>query len=235
MSFHRVSEHFIQHALRQLIDPLTPHWVAFSKRWGLKPVSLLEGLTLWGGWAGLTWLAFVGSLLFVEVGERSDLSLAEGVMGGALISLAQWWVLRSHLSAAHRWMMASILGWGTLTFFHIGALGWMAPGTSNLFLRSVLGIAYGAYVGLGLGIAQWFAIRRQLHRAWRWIPLNAGLWAVAIAFGWLVGGTLRSASHLFVSEVLGLMVAWGAISTLSGIGIVGLIYQAQPSKPFKAR
>ena len=218
MSFSSFSELFITR--------MTPRWVAFSERWGLRPVPLVEGLTVWAQWTGFTWLAFVVSLSFIEVGERSDLSLLEGVLGGALIGLAQWMVLRSHLFTARRWFIATVIGWGTLTLFHIGALGWTAPDTSNLLLRSLLGIAYGAYVGMGLGVAQWFAIRRQVHSAWRWIFLNAGLWSVAISIGWLVGGILRAASHLFISEVFGLMVAWGAIASLSGIGIVGLLYQA---------
>ena len=217
MSFSSFSDAFITR--------MTPQWVAFSERWGLRPVPLVEGLTVWIQWTGFTWLAFVMSLIFIEVGERSDLSLLEGLLGGALIALVQWVVLRSHLPTARRWFFATTVGWGTLMLFHIGALGWMAPGTSNLFLRSVLGLAYGAYVGMGLGIAQWFAIKRQVYRAWRWIFLNAGLWSVSIALGWLVGGALRIASRLFVSEVVGLMVAWGAIAALSGIGIAGLLYQ----------
>jgi len=218
---------------KPILNTVTPQWVAFSKRYGLKAVPIKEGITLWLGWTGLTWLAFVGSLLFVEVGERSDLSLLEGMLGGGLIGLAQWQVLRVSFGegsrvqwpSTHRWMIASVLGWGTLTLFHVGALGWMAPGTPNLFFRSLLGIVYGGYVGVGLGIAQWLAIRKQVARAWRWVPISSGIWAVAIAFGWLIGGSLRAVSHLFISEVVGLIVAWGAIAALSGIGIIGLFYQ----------
>lgn len=182
-------------------------------------------LRLWMSWTGLTWLAFVSSLLLVEVGERSDVSLVEGTIGGVLVGLAQWLALRGHLPNAARWMVATVVSWGALTLFHIGALGWMAPGTPNLFFRGVLGILYGGYVGAGLGVGQWLAIRTQVKEAWRWVPLNGGIWAVAIASGWLIGGGLRLASNLFVSEVIGLMVAWGAIAALSGIGIVGLLYQ----------
>jgi len=208
-----------------LVDRLMPKLLALCRQWGVKPISLTDGLTLWLGWTGLTWIAFVSSLLFVEVGERSDLSLMEGLIGGGLIGLAQWFVLRSHLQNAHRWMIATVLSWGALTLFHIGALGWMAPSTTNLFFRSFLGVLYGAYVGLGLGVGQWLAIRKQVPLAWRWVPLSSGIWAGAIAFGWLVGGSLRATSHLFVSEVVGLVVAWGAIAALSGIGIVGLLNQ----------
>lgn len=227
MSFSNFSDPFV--------DRMTHRWMMVSKLWGLKAVPLVEGLTLWLGWTGLTWLAFGCSLLFVEVGERSDLSLVEGVIGGLLIGGAQWWMLRSHLPKPYRWLVATVLGWGALTLFRIGALGWMAPGTPNLFFRVLLGLLYGAYVGTVLGTAQWLAMRKQVVRAWRWVPLSSGIWAVAIAFGWLIGGSLRAVSHLFVSEVIGLVIAWGAIAALSGIGIVGLVYQAHSSHPYSTR
>jgi len=251
MSFSNFSGPLLKPLIQLVSDKFSPCWAVVSERWGLNTVSSasassgsvssgsvssgavlpVEGMTLWVGWTGFTWLAFVGSLLFIEVGERSDLSLIEGGLGGALVGLAQWQMLRSHLPNAHRWLVASVLGWGTLTLFHIGALGWMAPATPNLLLRSLLGLGYGGYVGAGLGVAQWLAIRRQVSQAWQWVPLSSGVWAVAIAAGWLVGGCLRAVSHLFISEVFGLMVAWGAIAALSGFGIVGLLYPQNPARP----
>ena len=114
-------------------------------------------------------------------------------------------------------------------------MGRKEPGTSNIIFRGELGLLSGGYVGVGLGVGQWLAIRTQVNEAWRWVPLNGGIWAVAIALGWLIGGGLRLASNLFVSEVIGLMVAWGAIAALSGIGIVGMLYQTQSSEIFKSK
>jgi hypothetical protein len=74
-------------------------------------------------------------------------------------------------------------------------------------------------------------MRQQVVQAWRWIPLSAGIWAVAIALGWLVGGGLRAISHLFISEVIGLMVAWGAVAALSGLGMVGMLYGKATERP----
>ncbi len=187
------------------------------------------GLILWFRWTVFTWLAFLVSLLFIKVGEEGDIFLAESLLGGGLIGLAQWQVLRPYLPGAHRWIVASALGWGALTLFHIGTVGWIAPGTSNLWIRGVSGIFYGGYAGLALGTSQWLAIRHQVAQAWRWMPLSSGIWAGAIALGWLIGGGLRAASHLYISEVIGLMVAWGAIAALSGLAIVGLL-QA-PDRP----
>ncbi|MGB3787851.1 MAG: hypothetical protein WA949_07565 [Phormidesmis sp.] len=208
-------------------------WVA--EKWSVERRSLerrairkrtaLRGneLTLWLGWTGLTWLAFLSSLLFVEVGERVDLSVGEGLIGGGLVGLAQYLVLRPYLPGAYRWLVASFVSWGALTLFHVGALGWMAPATLNLTLRGGFGFLQGAYVGLGLGVGQWLAMRRQVTMAWRWVPISGVIWALAIAMGWVVGGGLRAISDLFVSEVIGLAVAWGAIAALSGVGMVLLL------------
>lgn len=192
---------------------------AFRQRATLKGTEL----TLWLGWSGLTWFAFLCSLLFIEVGERVDLSVGEGLIGGGLVGLAQYLVLRTYMPGAYRWLVASLLSWGALAFFHIGVVGWMSPATLSLTARGGFGFLHGAYVGLGLGIGQWLAMRRQVTAAWRWIPLSGAIWAVAIALGWLVGGGLRSISDLFVSEVIGLIVAWGLIASLSGLGMVTLL------------
>jgi len=182
-----------------------------------------EELTLWVGWSGLTWLAFLSSLLFVEVGERADLTVGEGLSGGGLIGLAQYLMRRPYMPGAYRWLVASLVSWGALAFFHIGIVGWMAPTTLNLALRGGFGLLQGGYVGVGVGVGQWLAMRRQVSGAWRWIPLSGAIWAVAIAFGWLVGGGLRIISDLFVGEVIGLALAWGMIASFSGLGIVLLL------------
>ncbi|MGC1306777.1 MAG: hypothetical protein WA885_06080 [Phormidesmis sp.] len=213
-----------------IVDRFTHRMTDVCQRWGIKPISLLDSIALWLEWTGLTWLAFWVSLLFIEVGEKGDISLVDGLVGGGLIGLSQWQVLKAYVRRAHYWIVASTLSWGAFALLHIGAIGWMAPGSPNLAVRGVLGVVYGGYVGLLLGLGQWMVIRQQVVRAWRWIPLNAGVWAVAIALGWLVGGGLRMASNLFVSEVVGLVVSWGAIAALSGIGMVTMLSQTLPSK-----
>ncbi len=209
-----------------LIDQLTHRLRQLAQRWDLKPAALIEALKLWCTWSGLTWLAFGVSLLFIEVGERKELSVVDGLIGGALVGLAQWLALKSHIRNAHQWILVSALSWGALALFQLGAIGWMAPETPILWIRAVMGLFYGAYVGAGLGAGQWWVIKKQVDQAWRWIPLMSGIWAIAIAIGWTIGGELRIVSHLFVSEVVGLGLAWGAIATLSGLAIVKMLYQS---------
>ncbi len=208
-------------------DQLTHHLRRLAQRWDLQPAALVEALKLWCAWSGLTWLAFGVSLLFIEIGERKEISVVDGLIGGALVGLAQGWVLRSHLRHASQWMLVSALSWGAVALFQLGAIGWMAPETLSLWIRAIMGLVYGTYVGAGLGAAQWWVMRKQVVQAWRWVPWTSGIWAVAIALGWTIGGELRIVSNLFVSEVVGLGLAWGAIATLSGLAIVRLLYSKQ--------
>jgi hypothetical protein len=220
--------------LDAIVHRLSGAVTAFGKQRGWNPTGLLDAIALWLGWASLTWLAFLLSLLFVEVGEKPDIAWLEGLVGGAFIGFAQWLVLRRHLQAAYRWIVLSAFSWAALAGLNIGAIGWMAPDTPNLLLRAVFGLFYGGYVGLILGIGQWGVMRHQVLQAWRWIPLSAGVWAIAIASGWLIGGGLRLFSRLFVSEVIGLMVAWAAVAALSGLALVGLLYPKTEHRPDQA-
>lgn len=208
---------------------LTDSWQGACDRWNMVPVSLRDGFVLWLGWTGLTWTAFALSLTFIEIGERGDLSLLDSLMGGGLVGFAQWLMIRPHLKRAYGWIGLSVLCWGALTLLSNGltggAVGWIAPTTLNLFVRVLLGLLNGFCVGLVLGAGQWWMLRQRVEKAWRWIWLSAGIWSVAIAFGWLLGGVLRLVSNLFVAEVIGLGVAWAIVAALSGMAVVGMVYQ----------
>ena len=210
-------------SLSSLSEPIAHQLSILCKRWNLQPADIKAGAFLWAAWTGFTWIGFILSLLFIEIGETGEVSWLEVALGGAWVGAGQWFALRPYLRHSTRWIVATAISWTLLGLLHLGAVGWVAPGTPNLFLRSLFGVFYGSYVGLGLGLGQWGVLRSQVHQAWRWIPLNAGVWAIGIAFGWLSGGWLRAASGLFLGEVVGLLVGWGAIAALSGIGIVVLL------------
>ena len=224
-------------SLSSLSDPIT-HQLAHQlsilcKRWNLQPAEVTTGALLWIGWTGATWLAFALSLLFIEVGETGEVSWLEAALGGCWVGVSQWFVLKPYLRYPTRWIVATVASWLLLGLLHLGAVGWVAPGTPSLLLRGMFGILYGSYVGLGLGLGQWWVLRSQTNQAWRWIPLNAGIWAIGIAFAWITGGLLRAASGLFLGEVIGLLMGWGAIAILSGLSIVSLLYQNKSGDKLK--
>lgn len=209
-------------ALFPATQQLPPTVSSLLMRWGFKPFG--EGLRFWLAWSSLTWLAFLATLLIIEVGERSDLSPLEGCLGGGLVGLIQAGVLRPYLKRPGRWMLASALGWSVLSLMPVGAIGWMAPATSSLGQRLLLGVVGGGWAGLCLGLSQTWALGSRGKTRWRWSIPSAATWAVAMPVGWGIGGSLRLWSQLFISEVVGLGVAWGAIAGLSGLAMVRLLY-----------
>ncbi len=178
------------------------------------------GWGFWLRWSLATWLGFLVSLLLVEVGEKPDVSLWEGAIGGITIGLAQWLALRQHISVGIKWLAANSLIWGILGGIGLGAVGWVAPRTPDFSLRLFYGAINGAQVGALVGFVQWFALRPQVRRPWGWILTNMIIWALGLSLGWAVGGLLRCLTHLFLGDVIGLTITWAIVAILTGIGLV---------------
>jgi hypothetical protein len=53
-----------------------------------------------------------------------------------------------------------------------------------------------------------------------WILTSALGWGVGLAIGWSVGGILRLKSHLFLSELVGLTLAWVVVAAITGVTLV---------------
>ncbi len=148
----------------------------------------------WLEWTLATFIGYtvgIPAVLFISLsipyGGKPPLliGLIGGAELGATIGIAQWLVLRRYTPIKWSWVVASIVG---------GALG-MAPGMliSETIAPSIVA-AYrfpepwgavwqyspmGALFGLGLGIAQWWVLRRHAR--------FVGWWIVANGIGWMVG------------------------------------------------
>lgn len=168
-------------------------------------------------WLYLTLLGFLASLFWIEIGERPDMGMIQGIIGGTMIGCSQWLVLRRHIPDAWWWIIASILGWGVMGVSSFGVIGWFAPRTLQFFPRLVYGIIDGATLGLILGMAQWWVLRQYVTPAWVWIFTNLLYWSISLSVGWTIGGILRRLTHLFLGEVIGLGVTWMFVSVLTGI------------------
>ncbi|MGI9516433.1 MAG: hypothetical protein ACR2NP_05285, partial [Pirellulaceae bacterium] len=77
-----------------------------------------------------------------------------------------------------RWMLASFLG----TFLAALVVGNVREFDADLGL--ILGVAL---YGLSVGVLQWLVLRRQVPRAWTWVPASALSWIIAIPAGDLNG------------------------------------------------
>ncbi|MBD1921444.1 hypothetical protein H6F77_10115 [Microcoleus sp. FACHB-831] len=187
---------------------------------------------LWLQWVLVTCGGFFVSLLFVEVGERSDIGVLEGAVGGGAIALAQALVLRRHLPLARLWILATIVSWVVIGGSGIGAIGWVAPTTKLFALRVKFGFFDGAMVGALLGLMQWFVLRQQLARASVWILTNAASWAIGLATGWVAGGILRVSAGIFLGEIVGLALTWVVVAAITGVALICLLrFSATKSLP----
>ena len=183
----------------------------------------------------MTTLAFLVSLYWVEVDTRPYLGAIEGAVGGTLLGGAQWLVLRQYMPQAWRWWVATVLGWSLLGLSSVGPLGWLAPrGAYTVLFRVIYGLSNGMQVGLWMGLVQWTALRQQIYQAWQWVFGSLISWAIALVTGWVVGATLYQATHAFLGEVIGLILAWAIVAGLSGLFMVQLLRDHQWSAARRA-
>lgn len=190
-------------------------------------------------WILVTLGAFLISLCLIEVDVRPHIRATEGVIGGVIVGLAQGMVLgQRSKNIAPWWALMSMASWGLIGATHFGAVGWMAPRTLRLEPRIIFGLLNGLQVGALLGLGQWLILRQRCEKTLVWILVVAASWAVGLVLGWGVGGVLRQVTRLFLSELVGLSVAWVASSAITGFALVRLdnLYGLEPKTlPNKAR
>lgn len=177
----------------------------------------------WLQWVLATVGGFGLSLLLIEIGERPDMGVWSGAIGGGAIGLGQWLVLRGRMKKAWWWILAGIVGWALIGVSDLGALGWVAPRTMKIPLRLIVGFTDGLQIGCGLGALQWLVLCRKVRKAWLWTLVSTGSWAIGLAIGWGVGGMLRLETNFFLGDVLGLAIAWLVVGGLTGVALVSLL------------
>lgn len=181
------------------------------------------GADFWWEWVVVTMGGFFLSLILIEVGEKPDLGLRAGLIGGGVIGLAQSWVLREYVAHSWRWMWMSTIAWGLVGGSSLGLVGWIAPAGEAIVFRTIYGALHGAAFGIWMGVAQWFALRQNITRAWRWPWILALCWSVGLGLGWTFGGVLRVLTGMFLGELVGLTIAWLTVASLTGIALNRLL------------
>jgi len=139
------------------------------------------GWRFWILWVVATNAGFFPGL---ALGNRLSASVAEpyassivGACFGALVGVAQWLVLRRHISPSHHWVSATAIGWCLGGGLGALLLGRFVPSVSEGGLAWTLFIGF--FAGAVVGIAQ----RRVLLRFgpalshW-WVPISALAWGV---------------------------------------------------------
>ncbi|WP_066383844.1 MULTISPECIES: hypothetical protein [unclassified Anabaena] len=176
-------------------------------------------------WTVGTFGGFVGSLFWIEIGERPDIGVVQAAVGGLAIALPQSLIL-NHTIFTGKWIVLTLAAWVFLTATGVGAVGWMVLASEVLPLRLYLGMVYGAFAGFSIGMAQWLAIRQPASWAWQWILANAVSWAIAVPLGSVVGMILHQLTRLFLGEVVGLAITWLVVAISTGIYAYKLLYQS---------
>lgn len=183
----------------------------------------MNGCIFWLQWVLATVVGFLISLYWIEIDIKPYVGVTEGAIGGAVIGFAQGLILQQRLRIAPVWLVVSVVSWGLIAASNLGAIGWVAPQTLVLGLRLIYGGLQGALVGALLGVGQWFILKQQLTKARQWILASAASWAIALGIGWAIGALLRQATHLFLSEVVGLAATWFIVAATTGINLIWLL------------
>jgi hypothetical protein len=176
----------------------------------------------WLQWILVTLASFLISLCWIEIDVRPHIKATEGIIGGAIVGIAQGIILEQRSkNIAPWWALISIVSWGLIGASNLGAIGWMAPRTLQLEPRIIFGLLNGLQVGALLGVGQWLVLRQKCGKqALLWIPIVMISWAIGLMLGWGIGGILRQATRLFLSELVGLAVAWLVSSAIAGFALV---------------
>ncbi|MBD2448851.1 hypothetical protein H6G76_17150 [Nostoc sp. FACHB-152] len=173
-------------------------------------------------WAIATVGGFLLSLWWIEIGEKSDVGIAQASFGGLAIAFPQSLILRHNILSG-RWVLATLLAWATMTAIGLGAVGWIVPTTQNIALRLLWGTTLGTVGGFAIGIAQWTAIPKSVALSWQWILISAISWAIAVPIGSTIGIILLRLTRLFLGEVAGLAITWILVAILTGINAYRLL------------
>ncbi len=177
----------------------------------------------WLQWMGGNVFGFLLSLCWIEVGERAALGGLEGAIGGTVMGLVQWLVLRRWCAQAGWWILASTLCWSILGVSRLGALGWVVPQTDSALLRLFYGLMDGMKMGALLGAGQWLVLRQCFAPVRAWILVSILAWAIALGLGWVIGGWLRAFTGLFLGEVVGLALVWLLMALMTGVALAKLL------------
>lgn len=138
----------------------------------------------WFKWLMSTTLGWV-------LGSLIQFNLAFVTIGIA-IGIFQWLVLRDIIPNAWRWIIAT-------------TVGWLAGSTLlRFFIPQSPGFLAGIILGVGVGIAQYLVLRREIYLAGWWIVINIIAWTTGMAYlsGILTTGVVVGVITGFALELL---------------------------------
>lgn len=115
------------------------------------------------------------------------------------MAVLQAFVLRRRLTQPGWWIVAGGVGGvlGSFASTYVNATVFAAFGVHGIFVATLLLTALG--VGILLGTLQWLVLRRQVLRAFWWVPASC----LGMVAGTVVGGFVAGVALSIVSDGLG--------------------------------
>jgi hypothetical protein len=190
--------------------------------------------TTCGEFVGFGVPAVVGAVAFdLPLPAEAAALIAAGAVEGALLGIGQGVVVRRALPliGARQWTLATAVG---------GAAAWAIAMSGVALIQSappvVVALAapvLGAGLLLSIGTAQWWLLRRQVPRAWRWIAGTAAAWVTALVVFTAVTTPLwqpgQSIGLIVLIGVLGGLVMAATMAAITGWAFVRLVTRAPAS------
>ncbi len=97
-----------------------------------------------------------------------------GLVGGFFLGLFQWFIMRTKISRAGRWILATTIGWSIsfsmLLFIEVFYINYYTPSVHRVVVNALSLVIF--------GLAQWLILRSEVQKA--------GWWVMAYAIGFAV-------------------------------------------------
>ena len=161
----------------------------FLLRW-----MVVSGMGLVVGFA-LVFRVALANAPQLDIGMKTFLSVMGGGILGATIGISQWLILRGHVSQPRRWIFASVAG-GAVGGSVAVVFGEMVSDAAGYYWGFVFGASS---IGVSLGVAGWWVLRRDVSHAFWWILASTAGILVAAGLSNVLGRVL----HTLMSGVVG--------------------------------
>lgn len=148
---------------------------------------------------GITARQFVFQIISLP-GSGGIRLLIEGIAMGVIMGGIQQYSLNQFLQRKRDWFLFSVLGWA-VGWSGGWSLAWRLLGGQGL---DIVFAGRGVFIGLAVGLLQYWVLRRQATGAGWWIPANIGGWAIGLAVATLIGGPF---AWMLAGAVAGIMTA----------------------------
>jgi hypothetical protein len=181
---------------------------------------------LWLGWTLATALGMLlGHLPLVPLVEVIDLGIARIVaplLGGLLVGLSQWLVLRGFLTRSSDWILAGGAGWAAAY-----AIGLFV--VQNLTGSFLIGLVAYLLFGVIVGLLQWPVLRREIPNIWAWISANVLGWTLGFFVSQIVVGQLFGPDSYNQALVTAISsgVSGFIAGALTGLALVWIVRQPE--------